>query len=183
MDAIEALLGRASPPKLTEPGPSPEQLETILRAGSRAPDHGRMQPFRFVIIEGEARERLGALMAAGLKRRDPAATDAMLENERSKPLRAPTIVAVGAVVRPNPKVPDIEQVVSAGAAAQNMLLAAHALGLAGFWRTGPAAYDPDVKRSLGLGETDTLVGFLYFGSSRGAPPAREVDVGALTRRY
>lgn len=183
MDAIAALLGRASPPKVTAPGPDPDQLDTILKAGSRAPDHGRLQPFRFIVIEGEARERLGEVMAAALKARTPEAAEAMLQAERTKPLRAPLIVVVVAVVRPNPKVPDLEQVVAAGAAAQNMLIAAHALGLGAFWRTGACAYDAGVKSALGLSQEDTIVGFLYFGASAGAPPTREVDVAALTSRY
>src|SRR5258708_6433305 len=162
MDAIEALIGRASAPKLTGPGPPADQMAVILKAGSRAPDHGRMQPFRFLIFEGDARDQLGDLMAASLERREPATTESVLDNERTKPLRAPVVVAVAAEVRPNPKVPDIEQVVAVGAAAQNMLLAAHALGLGGFWRTGAASHDPEVKVALGFAPSDAIVGFLYF---------------------
>jgi len=182
MDAIAALLGRASCPKVVPPGPTPEQLGVILQAGSRAPDHGRMQPFRFLVIEGEARERLGELMAQALARRQAAAAPSALDGERAKALRAPTIVAVAAALRPNPKVPDVEQIVAAGVACQNMLLAAHALGLGAFWRTGPAAYDAGVKAGLGLDESDAIVGFLYFGVPAGVPPERPVDVAALTRR-
>jgi len=183
MDAIEALIGRASAPKLTGPGPTAEQMAVILKAGSRAPDHGRMQPFRFLIFEGDARDQLGDLMAASLGRREPATTDSVLDNERSKPLRAPVVVAVAAEVRPNPKVPDIEQVIAAGAAAQNMLLAAHALGLGGFWRTGAASHDREVKVALGFAPSDVIVGFLYFGSPISPAPDRPVDVESLTRRW
>lgn len=183
MDAIDALLSRASPPRLTEPGPSREQLEIILKAGSRAPDHARLQPFRFLIVEGEARDRLGALMADSLARREPAAAGAQLAGERVKPLRAPTLVVVAALIQPSPKAPDIEQVVAAGAAAENMLIAAHALGLGGFWRTGPSAYDPDVKAGLGFAPTDAIVGFLYFGTPTAPAPDRPVDVAPLTRRF
>jgi nitroreductase len=182
MDAIEAILARASCLRVVPPGPTPDQLELILKAGSRAPDHGRMQPFRFLVMEGAARERLGELMAAALARRAPDVAASALDGERAKALRAPTIVAVGAALRPNPKVPDIEQVVAAGAACQNMLLAAHALGLGAFWRTGPAAYDAGVKAGLGFDEGDAIVGFLYFGAPAGVPPERPVDVAALTRR-
>lgn len=182
MDAIEVLLGRASAPKVREPGPTPSQLDTILRAGARAPDHGRMQPFRFVVIEGEARNRLGALMATALAARDPTVSDAALESARAKARRSPTIIAVGAVVRSNPKVPDIEQVLAAGAACQNMMLAAHALGLGAAWRTGEPAYDLAVKSGLGFDPSDVIVGFLYIGTPIAAAPERHVDVAALTRR-
>lgn len=181
MDAIELLLGRASAPKVREPGPTPSQMDTILRAGSRAPDHGRMQPFRFVVIEGEARDRLGELMASALAARDPSASDAALVSARAKAMRSPTIIAVGAAVRPNPMVPDIEQVLAAGAACQNMMLAAHALGLGAAWRTGDPAYDLAVKAGLGFEPCDAIVGFLYLGTPIAAPPERRVDVAALTR--
>lgn len=183
MDAIEAVLGRASPPRLTTPGPSLGQLELLLKSGSRAPDHARLQPFRFLIVEGEARDRLGELMAASLARREPEAGEAQLAAERAKPLRAPLIIVVAAQVQASPKAPDIEQVVAAGAAAQNMLIVAHALGLGGFWRTGGAAYDADVKAALGLFPSDAIVGFLYFGTPTGPAPERPVDVAALTRRF
>lgn len=182
MDAIAALLGRASCPKVVPPGPTPEQLGVILQAGSRAPDHGRMQPFRFLVVEGAARERLGELMAASLARREPAAAASALDGERAKALRAPTIIAVAAALRPNPKVPDVEQIIAAGAACQNMLLAAHALGLGAAWRTGPAAYDAEVKAGLGFGTGDAIVGFLYLGAPAGVPPDRPVDAAAVTRR-
>ena len=114
-------------------------------------------------MRGEARHRLGDLLAEGLKRRHPEAGPEMLEAERKKALRAPVIVIVVTVIRDNPNVPEVEQVVSAGAAAQNMLVASHALGLGGFWRTGAAAYDPVLRKALGLSERDITVGFLYLG--------------------
>ena len=183
MDAIEALMSRASPVQLVGPGPSPAQLQTLLGAAARAPDHGRMQPWRFVLIEGEARNRFGAVMAQSLKRREPDAPEGKLDAERKKPLRAPLVVVVVAAVRQNPKVPDIEQVVASGAAAQNMLVAAHALGFGGFWRTGAAAYDAEVKRALGLGEHDTIVGFIYLGSVGIAGKAVPAETVAVTRRW
>ncbi len=183
MDAIEALMGRVSPAQLVEPGPSSSQLQTLLGVGARAPDHGRMQPWRFILIEGEGRARFGEVMAQSLKRREPGAPEGKLEAERKKPLRAPLVVVVAAAVRDNPKVPDIEQVVAAGAAAQNMLVAAHAMGLGGFWRTGATAYDPEVKRALGLGEQDAIVGFIYLGSVGIAGKAVPAETAAVTRRW
>ncbi len=183
MDAIEALMGRVSPAQLVEPGPNPAQLQTLLGVAARAPDHGRMQPWRFVLIEGEARARFGEVMAHSLKRREPGAPEGKLDAERKKPLRAPLVVVVAAAVKDNPKVPDIEQVVAAGAAAQNMLVAAHALGLGGFWRTGATAYDPEVKRALGLGDQDTIVGFIYLGSVGVVGKAMPAETAAVTRRW
>lgn len=183
MDAIEALMGRVSPAQLVEPGPSPAQLQTLLGVAARAPDHGRMQPWRFVLIEGEARDRFGEVMAQSLRRREPAAPESKLDAERKKPLRAPLVVVVAAAVKDNPKVPEIEQVVAAGAAVQNMLVAAHAMGLGGFWRTGATAYDPEVKRALGLADQDTIVGFIYLGSVGLAGKAVPAETAGVTRRW
>jgi len=183
MDAVEALMGRVSPAQLMEPGPDAAQLETLLAAATRAPDHGRMQPWRFLIIEGEARVRLGEVMALSLKRREPDAPAGKLDAERKKPMRAPLVLVVAAAVKENPKVPGIEQIVAAGAAAQNMLVAAHALGLGGFWRTGATAYDPEVKRALGFADQDAIVGFIYLGSVGLAGKAAPSDIGAVTRRW
>ena len=183
MDAIEALMGRVSPAQLVEPGPDEAQLRVLLAAAVRAPDHGRMQPWRFVLVEGEARKRLGEVMAQSLKRREPEAPEGKLDAERKKPLRAPLVVVVAAAVTENPKVPGIEQVIAAGAAAQNMLVAAHALGLGGFWRTGATAYDPEVKRALGLAKQDAIVGFIYIGNVGLAGKAVPANPAEVTRRW
>ncbi len=183
MDALEALIGRISPAQLVEPGPTAAQLREILAAGASAPDHGRMQPWRFIVIEGEARTRFGELMAQSLRRREPTAPEAKLDAERKKALRAPVIVVVAAVIRENPKVPGVEQIVATGAAAQNMLVATHAMGLGGFWRTGPFAYDAEVKKAFGLTATDAIVATLYIGSVGHPGKPRHVDVDLVTRRW
>jgi nitroreductase len=183
MDAIDLLLGRVSPAQLAEPGPAAAQLERILAAAARAPDHGKMQPWRFLLIEGGARERFGELMAQSLKRREPEAPAGKLDAERKKALRAPLVVVVAAAVRENPKVPEVEQIVAAGAACENMLLAAHALGFGGFWRTGPVAYDIEVKRALGFAEGDTIVGIIYLGSIAMAGQPKPAEIAAVTRRW
>lgn len=171
MDALQALTTRASPVSLAEPGPDQAALEAMLAAGARAPDHGRMRPWRFIVVRGDGRAALGDVLAKAMRSREPQASEAAIAKERDKPLRAPLIVVVAAHVRDNPKVPDVEQVVAAGAAAQNILVAAHALGFGGFWRTGKPAYDDGVKAALGLAPRDVLVGFLYLGTPAGpAPP-------------
>ncbi|MGE5170513.1 MAG: nitroreductase [Rudaea sp.] len=164
MDAIEALTTRASPAALMAPAPDAATLERMLGAAMRAPDHGRLRPWRFIVIDGRAREAFGDVLAGALLRREPAAGEPMLAKERAKPLRAPLIVAVAASLREHRSVPAIEQIVAAGAAAENILVAAHALGFGAFWRTGAPAYDDTVKRALGLKAEDAIVGFLYIGT-------------------
>jgi len=171
LDAIEALTTRASPLALTEPAPDAGALAAMLRAAARAPDHGKLKPWRFIVIAGEARNAFGDVLAEALRKREPELPESAIDKERGKPLRAPLIVVVGARVRDHKKVPAVEQIVAAGAAAQNILVAAHALGFGGFWRTGNAAYDDGVKAALGLHVGDAIVGFLYLGTPAvPAPP-------------
>jgi nitroreductase len=183
MDALAALTTRISPAALDVPGPSADALDTILKAAVAAPDHGRMQPWRFILIDGVAREKFGVLLAEALQRREPAAPVGKLDAERKKALRAPLIVVVAAAVQPGAKVPEVEQVVAVGAAAQNMLVAAHALGYGGFWRTGANAYDAAMKRALGLAESDVIVGFLYLGTTKTPGQPRQNDIASVTRRW
>lgn len=163
MDLFEAINSRASAAKLTTPGPTREHLDAILRAGTRAPDHGRLKPWRFIVLEGAARTKLGDAMAQMLQRKMPQATPAQLDAERIKPMRAPTIVVVAARITKG-KIPEIEQVVAVAAGVQNMFLAAHALGYGAMWKTGGAAYDVEVKRALGLLPEDHIVALLYLGT-------------------
>ena len=165
------LLTRASNGKLGDPAPDEDTLRLALQAAARAPDHALLRPWRVLLIRGAARERLGAVMRDALARRQPGASEQELEKEANKPLRAPLLLVVAAQIRENPKAPAIEQILSAGAAAQNVLLALHARGFAGMWRTGPAAYDPHVKQALGLGPEDAIVGFIYAGTPRLEAPA------------
>lgn len=181
MDALTALTTRVSPAALDAPGPSGDALQKILEAAVAAPDHGRMRPWRFIVIEGVAREKFGALLAELLLRREPTAPAGKLEAERKKALRAPLIVVVAASAQSNAKVPEVEQLVAVGAAAQNMLVAAYALGFGGFWRTGAVAYDPAMKRALGLAETDAIIGFLYLGTTKTPGQPRQNDTASVTR--
>jgi nitroreductase len=167
MQAIDALLTRRSAKALTEPAPDEGALALLLECASRAPDHGRLRPWRFIVIRGTARERLGELMAEQLRRKLPDASAETLQRERQKALRAPLIVTVAAVCNSSAKIPAIEQILAAGAAAQNMMLAATTLGFGAMWKTGDAAYDEAVKLALGLAPGDSIVGFLYLGT---APP-------------
>ena len=179
MDAIEALTTRASPAALVEPAPDAAALGRMLQSAVRAPDHGRLRPWQFIIIEGGAREMLGEVLADALRRREPNVAEAALVKERGKPMRSPLIIVVAARIREHRGVPPVEQIVAGGAAAQNLLVAAHAQGYGGFWRTGPAAYDDAVKQALGLRSEDAIVGFLYLGTPASAPQAPPpIDVTA-----
>ncbi len=173
MEALEAVLTRCSvaPAFLTEPAPEGDALERILAAAASAPDHGRLRPWRFIVIRGAARARLGEVFAEALRRRDPAAAEAALEQERARPLRSPLVIAVAATLdREHAKIPEIEQILSAGAAVQNLLLAAHAQGFGGKWLTGVNAYDEHVRAALGLAPDDRLVAFVHLGTVDGQPP-------------
>jgi nitroreductase len=178
---LELLLGRQSAPakELREPAPDDATLASVFEAAVTAPDHGAIRPWRFFTLRGAARERLGDLFVAAARRRDPAADAVVLEGVRGKPLRAPLIVAVAAKVTENhPKVPPVEQLVSAAAAAQNILLALEALGYGAVLLTGPNTYDPQVKAAFGLGEADFLVGFIYVGSLQGPRRVKKRPVAA-----
>ena len=179
MEAIDALTRRVSGSGLVEPAPDELELHTILTAAVRAPDHGRLRPWRFAVLRGAARTRLGALLAHAYQRRHPDATPVQIEKEMQKPLRAPLVVVVGAKVNPQSNIPAIEQILSAGAAAQNIMVAAFALGFGCAWKTGDAAYDAEIKASFDLSPTDAIVGFLYLGTNRHPPaPPEPVDVSA-----
>ncbi len=165
MDLFEAISTRASAARLAEPGPTPEHLTRILDAATRAPDHGRLKPWRLILLDEAARGRFADAVVAARRARPPEPSEEQLNLEREKIWRSPTLVVVGcALVRDNAKVPEIEQVLSAGAAAQNMFLAAHGLGYGVMWKTGPAAYDRGVKASVGLQAHDHIVAIMHFGT-------------------
>lgn len=170
MDLLQGIEARTSALKLSAPAPTREHLEQIIRAGARAPDHGRLRPWRFVVLESEAsRRQLGDAFADMLRAKTPDATQEQLDKERAKPLRAPCIIVVAARIMKG-KIPEIEQVVAVGAAVQNMFLAANALGYGAMWKTGAGAYSPEVKRSLGLLPEDHIVAFFYVGTTLSAGP-------------
>jgi len=175
MDAIKALLTRKSAAKLGLPAPSTLEVDTMLKAAMRAPDHGCLRPWKFVIFQDEMRKELGEIFSEALALKEPGVSEALLEKERNKPLRAPLIIVVIAKVSEHPKVPPIEQKISAGAAAQNIMVAVHAMGYAGIWRTGAPCRDPHVKARLGAVGDDEIVGFLYIGTSISVPPIPEFD--------
>jgi nitroreductase len=177
MDALDALTRRVSGSGLIEPAPDELELHSILSAAMRAPDHGRLRPWRFIVVRGTARKRLGSLMGKAYRKRHPDATPAQIEKETSKPLRAPLVLVVAAKVDAQSNIPAIEQVLSAGAAAENVMVAAFALGYGCAWKTGDAAYDPAIKAAFDLAPTDAIVGFLYLGTNpTPLPPPLPLDL-------
>ena len=172
MEGIELLRSRHSASKLGAPAPSAEAVEAMLEAAARAPDHGRLQPWRLILIEGDARRSFGEILAKSLARRNPLAGEPDLARERAKALRAPLIIVVTTRCDRSGKIPIVEQIVSAGCAAHGLMLAAFAQGLGAFWRTGEAAYDEAVKRALGVGSDDLIIGFIFVGTDSGDAPSR-----------
>jgi nitroreductase len=184
MDADELLTTRASNGRLGEPAPDDDALEFAFAAAARSPDHGLLRPWRVQIVRGAAREALGDAFRQALVRREPAASARELDAARAKALRAPLLLVVSARLQVSRKVPRVEQVVSAGTAAQNMMLALHARGFSSMWRTGANAYDPVVKEVLGLAADDEIVGFLYCGTATApAPPVERPDPASFVSEW
>lgn len=182
MDALDLLLNRHSCARLSEPAPAGEALEKILKAGLRAPDHGTLTPWQFILIEGEGRERFGDLLAAAAAERGE--PEEAIERCLDAPLRAPLIIAVATRFHDHPKVPRLEQELSAGCAVMAMQMAAQAQGFNGIWRSGWFIFDDIVAKGLGLGEDDQLVGFLYLGTPMTeVRKLRELDPTHFVRRF
>jgi nitroreductase len=166
-DMLRFLQTRNSSPRLVAPGPSAPELDEILQAALRVPDHAWLRPWRFIAIAGERRVEFGRVLQRCLLRRNPQADTAAVEKARNAPLRAPLLIAVVVRLSEHPKVPAIEQWLSAGCAAHAILLAAEACGYAGIWRTGDPAFDRAVMTELGLAENEQLAGFVYLGTREG----------------
>lgn len=167
-DILRFLQQRNSAPKLTEPAPSAAQMDEIFSAALRAPDHAWLRPWRFITIAGERRHDFGELLVQCLLARTPDADNAARTKARAAPLRAPLIVVVVVKLSEHPKVPPLEQRLSAGSAAHAILLAAEACGFAGIWRTGAPAFDRAVMTGLGLTSDEEIIGFVYLGTRDGA---------------
>ncbi len=157
---------------MTEPGPTKDDLEAILRAGMRVPDHGKLSPWRFVIIEGDARLTLGRVLADVFRAGNSGIEQERVEFEAARFARAPVVVCVVSRAQEHAKIPQWEQVLSAGAVCQNMLVAASALGYASQWLTEWYAYDATVQKALGLDGGEKVAGFIYLGTAKEAPQER-----------
>lgn len=172
-EAIELLRTRRSLPNEfhRDPGPSPEELETILRCAIRVPDHARLSPWRIHVLQGEARYKLGAVLAELFAQENPGASAAQIEAERVRLGRSPLVLVVSTCVTSD-RIRPIEQILSGAAVCQNILIAATALGYAAQWLTDWPAYHSGVKAALGVAESDQILGYLYIGTAGAAPQER-----------
>jgi nitroreductase len=161
---VRLLLSRASAVKLREPAPSDVELNTILQCAVNAPDHGRLRPWRFVVIRGPGLTAFGDVLAEVLAGNNPDATPDRLAQEKLKASRAPIIIIAIASAAPGAKVPLIEQQIAVGAAVENLVLASEALGYGTMWRTGDAAYSEVLKKRVGIASEDAIIGFIYLGT-------------------
>ena len=162
------------PDKLLVPGPSAQQLETILTVAARVPDHKKLAPWRFIVFEGDARAQMGEVFAAACAAEDKEPPSPVrLDFERRRLMRSPLVVAVISRVVSHPAAPDWEQVLSAGAACFNLCLAANALGFGTCWVTEWVAYSPRVKAALELGDGERVAGFVYVGTAAEKPEERD----------
>lgn len=174
-ELLEALIHRHSTPAtcLTGPAPDDATLKQILQAAESAPDHGGLRPWRFLVIDGAALERLGEVFVEAMRAKDPEASEDTLERERVRAQRAPMIIA--AIAREEPghaKIPAIEQLLAAGIATHQILLAARAMGFGAVWLTGLRVYDDNVMRALGLAENERLIGLINIGHIKDGAPKR-----------
>ncbi|GBQ10490.1 oxidoreductase [Komagataeibacter rhaeticus DSM 16663] len=178
MPSLDLLLSRFSTDALAEPAPQGAVLDTILSTAMRAPDHGRLRPWRYVIVQGDARPALAGRIVASMKRLDPDVAPAKIEKRQTRFSTMPMIIVLGMHLRPGDKIPLIEQELAVGAAAMNILNALHATGFGGVWVSGDVAYDPELAAELGFPAPHGLAGFLFVGTPRpGArgPTRRAVD--------
>lgn len=162
MDALDLVVNRRSASRLSEPAPAGEALENIIRAGMRAPDHGTLQPWRFIVVENEGRDRFSQLLEKAA--RDDHMEPKAIEKAKQSPFRAPMIITVVAHCEEHHKVPRWEQVVSAGCAVMAMQMAAVAQGFNGIWRSGAWTEHQAVREAFNCREQDAIVGFLYLGT-------------------
>lgn len=163
---------------LNAPGPDDEQIKTILSTASRVPDHGKMFPWHFIVFRGEARTKMGAILKEALLKKEPEAPLEKIAQEEARFLRAPVVIAVVSRIRPG-KTPRWEQILSAGAACQNLCLAANSLGFATNWLTEWHAYNDHVRAALGLDSRDQIAGFIYIGTPEKIPEERPRPDAAL----
>jgi nitroreductase len=181
LDALTLLLTRQSAPRLIAPGPSDDQLKTILDAAARVPDHGGLTPWEFIIATGGGLEKLGNVFAEASALNG--AEEDVINKTKNMPLRAPMVITVVAKVKQHPKVPAFEQQLAAGCAAMAMQQAVFAQGLGGIWRTGALAFDKNVHQLLDLEQTDQIVGFLYIGTPALKATTKPVKEGMGFARY
>ncbi|MDE1179054.1 nitroreductase [Paraburkholderia sp.] len=183
---LDALLSRQSHWPLNEPAPNPDELAQIFDTAMRAPDHGKLRPWRFVTIRGDARLALGEVLVDTASARSPEDPRTAHAHRSQRALAAPLIIALAAAVERRSNVPEIEQLMAVGAATMNLLNAIHALGYGGFWATGADSYEPAMHAALGFADNEQLLGFLFVGTPQAQSAARPVarpDHAAYVREW
>lgn len=170
---------------LTEPGPDAAQLDTILTCAARVPDHKKLAPWRFIVFQGEARAAFGEVLARTLQAEDKDPPSSVrLDTERGRLLRAPTVVCVVSRIVPPPSVPELEQILSAGAATFNLCLAPNAMGFGTCWITEWYSFSPGIRTALGLAENERVAGFVYIGTTKERQDDRDrPDIASITRHW
>ena len=166
-EALENILNRNSPRELSEPYPSQEEMEIIFQAALRAPDHAWLRPSRFIQVSGKGLEKLSSIFVDFARDNIEGITDETLQKYREAPFRAPMIIILVSELKTHPKVPEIEQMFSTVAAAENILLALNALNYSGMWRTGVFALNEKISKYLELKDNQKVIGYLYIGTASG----------------
>ncbi len=166
-EALENILNRNSPRELSEPYPSEEEMEIIFQAALRAPDHAWLRPSRFIQVSGKGLEKLSSIFVDFARDNIEGVTDETLQKYREAPFRAPMIIILISEIKIHPKVPEIEQMLSTAAAAENILLALNALNYSGMWRTGVFALNEKISKYLELKDNQKVIGYLYIGTASG----------------
>jgi len=177
LETLEAIQTRNSVPLLTDPAPTSEEMSEVYKGALRAPDHARLRPWKFIEVRGDSRDKLAKIFIDTAT----ALNSDLSENEISKlekaPHRAPMVIILAANIKEHPKVPEIEQIISLGAAAQNILLGIHEIGYSAVWRTWNMAFNPEITKFLGLEENYKIIGYLYVGTSTGKEkPIPELEI-------
>lgn len=185
LDTLKLMAARRSPKPfhLAAPAPSAAQIDAILRLAAHTPDHGKLTPWRFIVFEGEARLRAGDALGAVLEKHGDASEDTITATRESL-ARAPMVVAVVSSAKPHVKIPEWEQVLSAGAVSYGLIIAAQAFGFGAVWLTGWPAYDAGARAALGLRDDEKLAALIHIGTQTQAQPERtRPDMSAIVTRY
>jgi nitroreductase len=186
-EALQGLLTRRSVPalQLREPGPSAAELDVAIDAALSGPDHGALKPLRLVLVRGAARARLSELFVRRMLEREPPAPSGKIDKARRMPLTAPLVIAVGARVLAPHKVPEIEQLLAAGAGVMNLLNAFHAQGYGAIWLTGPNAYDVQIAQALEFAADERSLGFVYVGTAepQNSAASRRLERSGVVRDW
>ena len=177
METLEAIQTRNSVPLLTDPAPTSEEMSEVYKGALRAPDHARLRPWKFIEVRGDSRDKLAKIFIDTATALNSDLSENEISKLRKAPHRAPMVIILAANIKEHPKVPEIEQIISLGAAAQNILLGIHEIGYSAVWRTGNMAFNPEITKFLGLEENFKIIGYLYVGTSTGKEkPIPELEI-------